>query len=198
MLRCEGLGCTNSLQTSFDLLGELCKFNRDVFQLLEDELRDNDSLAGRLLTVATNNLVDSNVFIRSVILSMERFKVEDARRRTAGQDYEAFDFANCKLWSFLESNRMRLLYDLMSIIQLEDGEEMNRCPYAAKMYNVLLLDVIDFGGIVFWILFDTTGADVVCNCFLCVRTIYSQSGEHLLPKYFACAVHLCSSSGRVT
>lgn len=66
----ERLHCAGSLQTSFDLLGELCKGNTDVLRLL---VRNLDEVSFRkLMSVAAANLVDSNVFIRSVLLSLER------------------------------------------------------------------------------------------------------------------------------
>lgn len=67
----ERLHCAGSLQTSFDLLGELIKGNADVVRLLTVDL-DEESFR-KLMSVAAANLVDSNVFIRSLLLSLERF-----------------------------------------------------------------------------------------------------------------------------
>jgi hypothetical protein len=64
------LHCAGSLQTSFDLLGELCKGNAEVIHLLVKDL-DEESFR-KLMSVAAANLVDSNVFIRSLLLSLER------------------------------------------------------------------------------------------------------------------------------
>jgi hypothetical protein len=66
----QRLHCAGSLQTSFDLLGELCKGNAEVMRLLVIDL-DEDSFR-KLMSVAAANLVDSNVFIRSLLLSLER------------------------------------------------------------------------------------------------------------------------------
>mmetsp|Transcript_28770 Transcript_28770/g.81152 ORF Transcript_28770/g.81152 Transcript_28770/m.81152 type:complete len:672 (+) Transcript_28770:1-2016(+) len=66
----ERLHCAGSLQTSFDLLGELCKGNAQVLGLLVNNL--DEEKFRKLMSVAAANLVDSNVFIRSLILSMER------------------------------------------------------------------------------------------------------------------------------
>ena len=66
----ERLHCAGSLQTSFDLLGELCKGNAEVLRLLVADL-DEESFR-KLMSVAAANLVDSNVFIRSLLLSLER------------------------------------------------------------------------------------------------------------------------------
>ena len=66
----ERLHCSGSLQTSFDLLGELGKGNAEVFRLLVSEL--DEASFRKLMGVAATNLVDSNVFIRSLLLSLER------------------------------------------------------------------------------------------------------------------------------
>ncbi len=67
----QRLHCAGSLQTSFDLLGELCKGNIEVLRLLLGYL-DTEEKFRKLMSVAASNLVDSNVFIRSLLLSLER------------------------------------------------------------------------------------------------------------------------------
>lgn len=71
----DRLHCAGSLQTSFDLLGELGKGNADVVRLLVGGL-DEDNFR-KLMSVAAANLVDSNVFIRSLLLSLERLSAAD-------------------------------------------------------------------------------------------------------------------------
>jgi hypothetical protein len=66
----ERLHCAGSLQTSFDLLGELGKGNAGVVRLLVNDLEEESFR--KLMSVAAANLVDSNVFIRSLLLSLER------------------------------------------------------------------------------------------------------------------------------
>ena len=58
-----------NLQTSFDLLGEMVKCNRGVLQQLEGTLSNEDF--PRFISVIMNNLVDSNVFLRSLYVSVE-------------------------------------------------------------------------------------------------------------------------------
>ena len=71
----ERLHCAGSLQTSFDLLGELGKGNSEVVRLLVTDL--NEESFRKLMSVAAANLVDSNVFIRSLLLSLERYSARD-------------------------------------------------------------------------------------------------------------------------
>ncbi|GBG69909.1 hypothetical protein CBR_g4736 [Chara braunii] len=66
-----GFKCAASLQINFDLLGELVKFNPAMFVPL-NKLLVGDKF-DRLVEVVVTHLVDSNVFIRSVLLSLESF-----------------------------------------------------------------------------------------------------------------------------
>ena len=70
------LHCSGSLQTSFDLLGELCKGNIQVLRILADFLNTEEKFR-KLMSVAALNLVDSNVFFRSMILAVERMSDEN-------------------------------------------------------------------------------------------------------------------------
>eukprot|EP00850_Spirogloea_muscicola_P011111 SM000068S20543 [mRNA] locus=s68:73193:78835:- [translate_table: standard] len=64
--------CAASLQINFDLLGELVKFNPVMFLLLMRLLPEEKF--DRFIKVMVTQLVDSNVFIRSVMLSLEFFR----------------------------------------------------------------------------------------------------------------------------
>ncbi len=64
-------GGTGGLQTTFDVLGELIKGNFDVLQQLDDSLDANGLV--RLFQVIQSNLVDSNVFLRSLVITLELF-----------------------------------------------------------------------------------------------------------------------------
>ncbi|KAK2190340.1 hypothetical protein NP493_84g05051 [Ridgeia piscesae] len=60
------------LQSSFDLIGELVKFNVEAFKVFDKVLSSTERL-DKFLTTVDRNLVDSNMFIRSLILSLEHF-----------------------------------------------------------------------------------------------------------------------------
>ncbi|KAI2504529.1 hair follicle maturation [Fragilaria crotonensis] len=66
----DRLHCAGSLQTSFDLLGEVCKGNSEVLYLLVSTL--NEVNFRKLMSAAAANLVDSNVFLRTLLLTVER------------------------------------------------------------------------------------------------------------------------------
>lgn len=81
------------LQSSFDLLGELVKFNWEAFRYLDSVLsptpttkehaasRPSSSSSAfnkfeKFTNTVNRNMVDSNMFIRSLVLSLEHFRAE--------------------------------------------------------------------------------------------------------------------------
>jgi hypothetical protein len=78
----DKLRCAGSLQTSFDLLGELVKGDSTVLSYFVKQL--SEEKFERLMSVSTANLVDSNVFIRSLLISCQREKFKrEVQRGTA-------------------------------------------------------------------------------------------------------------------
>ena len=57
-----------NLQTLFDLLGECCKYNPEGLFILTSALTPEEQL--RLMRVACGRIVDSNVFLRSFMLTL--------------------------------------------------------------------------------------------------------------------------------
>ncbi|CAI7838970.1 unnamed protein product [Closterium sp. NIES-53] len=68
----SGFKCAASLQIDFDLLGELVKFNPVLFRRLAVLVKGERF--SRFIEVLVAHLVDSNVFIRSVMLSLHAFR----------------------------------------------------------------------------------------------------------------------------
>ena len=64
-----GKKSNHNLQTAFDLLGEIVKGNRFSLEMVEASLGDHQFR--QFVDVVMNNLIDSNVFVRSLYLSME-------------------------------------------------------------------------------------------------------------------------------
>ena len=65
---------SNMIQISFDLLGELVKSNIITISLLE-KILEQEGLVDVFIHKVMSNLEDSNVFLRHLILSNERFQV---------------------------------------------------------------------------------------------------------------------------
>lgn len=60
---------TFNLQTAFDMLGEIVKFNEVTVLMLERLLKDQE--LSLFMNVVMNNLVDSNVFVRTLYMTFE-------------------------------------------------------------------------------------------------------------------------------
>lgn len=138
-----GFRCATSLQINFDLLGELIKFNKTLFQRL-DGLLAGDKF-DRFVEVLVTNLVDSNVFIRSVVLSLDYFKRSQVDTMDLGSSPSAcsleetsmrkgdFSFGSredgiyCKITAFISHNTLLLLKDLMCAVRLDDINQDNIC-----------------------------------------------------------------------
>ena len=75
-----------NLQTAFDLLGELVKGNHHTIEMVDSALGDTNF--ERFMDAVMSNLVDSNVFVRSLYLSIDAFSDSDIGldERSARQD----------------------------------------------------------------------------------------------------------------
>jgi Trpc4-associated protein len=120
----DGPKVQGSLQTSFDLLGELVKFNREIFSSF-NQLLTGEKLPKFLSNVITH-LVDSNVFLRGMVLSMERFTEED-RTKSGTPGHTPYAFAECKIAQFLDQNWFRLVKDLMTVVSIDNINQENIC-----------------------------------------------------------------------
>eukprot|EP01104_Vermistella_antarctica_P009510 TRINITY_DN2450_c0_g1_i1.p1 TRINITY_DN2450_c0_g1~~TRINITY_DN2450_c0_g1_i1.p1 ORF type:complete len:574 (+),score=124.23 TRINITY_DN2450_c0_g1_i1:237-1724(+) len=152
----EGKHCAGSLQTAFDLLGEMLKFNKECFRMMDSML--NDFEFDLLLSTLATNLVDSNVFLRAVILSLDHFDQEDAYNNNlppgvtntstttttsssgdgithstasfiqpSTSDSDRSSRTCMRLRRFLEKERLNLLSDLMRVVSIDDITQENIC-----------------------------------------------------------------------
>jgi hypothetical protein len=111
------------LQLSFDILGELIKFNKGNFFLLNYYFVDNNEYhVFTRKVISKDKLVDSNVFLRSIMLSYHFFNQEDLR---LGIDKDRFFTNNCKLCQFISENMENIFYNLIQIIKPDDINQTN-------------------------------------------------------------------------
>mmetsp|Transcript_16058 Transcript_16058/g.27665 ORF Transcript_16058/g.27665 Transcript_16058/m.27665 type:complete len:1053 (-) Transcript_16058:281-3439(-) len=110
----NGFKSQGMLQTNFDLLGEIVKFNKSQFVILSQCLSGEKFT--KFMRLAMTNLIDSNVFIRTVILSLEHFRETDPKFVRDNQ-----------LEIFLDENRMVILRALMTIIEVKTISQENIC-----------------------------------------------------------------------
>ncbi|XP_056589459.1 transient receptor potential cation channel, subfamily C, member 4 associated protein b isoform X2 [Triplophysa dalaica] len=109
-------GCTSHdvLQSYFDLLGELMKFNIDAFKRFNKYV-NNEEKFQRFLTQINSSLVDSNMLVRCIVLSLDRFESQTK------------DMKECRLLSYMAQleNRWTFLFRLINIINVQTLTQEN-------------------------------------------------------------------------
>lgn len=96
------------LQSSFDLLGELMKFNPFAFKRFDVAISDKQF--EKFVSILTSNVVDSNMLIRCLVLSQEHFMTD--------RFFSAFSTASWKLGTLISNweQMIFLLYKLINSI----------------------------------------------------------------------------------
>ena len=111
------------LQLSFDILGELIKFNRSIFYLLDYYFCDKVEFKTFCNKIISNDsLVDSNVFLRAIILSNYLFDKTDKENKI---DEKNFFTNKCKICSFIKSKLENIFISLISIVKINDINQTN-------------------------------------------------------------------------
>ncbi|CAB1353523.1 unnamed protein product [Coregonus sp. 'balchen'] len=111
-------GCKSKdvLQSYFDLLGELMKFNIDTFKRFNKYVSTDDKVKFQtFMTQINSSLVDSNMLVRCIILSLDRFESQT-------EDVKVVEvLSECCLLSFLArvENRLSFLFRLVNIINVQ-------------------------------------------------------------------------------
>lgn len=126
------------MQLSFDILGELIKFNRANFFLMNYYFIDNNEFY--IFTkkiISKETLVDSNVFLRSIIISTYFFDKADFEM---GLNYENNEFytQNCKFCKFLNENIFSIFNSLINIVKPDGINQTNiSCINTALLILIL-------------------------------------------------------------
>eukprot|EP01028_Stygiella_incarcerata_P002984 TRINITY_DN15666_c0_g2_i1.p1 TRINITY_DN15666_c0_g2~~TRINITY_DN15666_c0_g2_i1.p1 ORF type:complete len:828 (-),score=178.61 TRINITY_DN15666_c0_g2_i1:62-2545(-) len=107
---------SGSLQTAFDLLGELIKFNVFAFRQLDSVLVDPVSFSS-FYNVVMGSLVDSNVFLRSLYLSARYFSTHGSKK---------YDMRSSPLIRFLEEES-EIVGALMESVTPDKISQENMC-----------------------------------------------------------------------
>ncbi|KAK6318997.1 hypothetical protein J4Q44_G00102080 [Coregonus suidteri] len=115
-------GCKSKdvLQSYFDLLGELMKFNIDTFKRFNKYVSTDDKFQ-TFMTQINSSLVDSNMLVRCIILSLDRFESQT-------EDVKVVEvLSECCLLSFLArvENRLSFLFRLVNIINVQTLTQEN-------------------------------------------------------------------------
>ncbi|KAI2659183.1 Short transient receptor potential channel 4-associated protein [Labeo rohita] len=106
-------GCKSRdvLQSYFDLLGELMKFNIDAFKRFNKYVNTEEKFQV-FLTQINSSLVDSNMLVRCIVLSLDRFESQT-------EDVKVVEvLSECCLLSYMArvENRLSFLFRLVNII----------------------------------------------------------------------------------
>ncbi|XP_077070478.1 transient receptor potential cation channel, subfamily C, member 4 associated protein b [Siphateles boraxobius] len=115
-------GCKSHdvLQSYFDLLGELMKFNIDAFKRFNKYVNTEEKFQMFLIQI-NSSLVDSNMLVRCIVLSLDRFESQT-------EDIKVVEvFSECRLLSYMAQveNRLFYLYRLISIINVQTLTQEN-------------------------------------------------------------------------
>jgi len=103
------------LQSSFDLLGELMKFNEFAFHKFNGFVT-SDVQFEKFVSTMTSNVVDSNMFIRCIVLSLEQFSTS-----------KFFNIKSCRLSDLIRrwEHKMYLMYKLITSISVNNLTQEN-------------------------------------------------------------------------
>ncbi|MGH0124494.1 UNVERIFIED_CONTAM: hypothetical protein FKN15_077179 [Acipenser sinensis] len=108
------------LQSYFDLLGELMKFNLLAFKRFNKYV-DTEEKFQIFLSQINSSLVDSNMIVRCIALSLDRFESQT-------EDVKVVEvLSECRLLSYMArmENRLAFLFRLINIISVETLTQEN-------------------------------------------------------------------------
>ena len=111
------------LQISFDILGELIKFNRCCFLVLDYYFCDKtefNEFTKKFLSKDT--LIDSNVFLRAIVLSIYFFDTNDKKMGLNKNDYFSNKSQICKV---VKNKIFDLFLTLITIVKIENINQSN-------------------------------------------------------------------------
>ena len=116
-------GNNQMLQISFDILGELVKFNRCCFLTLDYSFCDNtEFIEFTKKFVSKDTLIDSNVFLRSIVLSIYFFDSNDKKLGIEKKEYFSNKSKTCK---FVKNKIYDLFLTLITIVEVENINQTN-------------------------------------------------------------------------
>jgi len=107
-----------TIQSSFDLLGEMVKFNYDACKQMDSILNSESKLKKGMIMV-NNNLIDSNMFIRAMVLACDHFI-------QAGGEMSEFALNSRLMKHFREFDKhVQFVVQLVSILNVTDLTQEN-------------------------------------------------------------------------
>ena len=112
-----------TLQISFDILGELVKFNRCSFLVLDYCFCDNtEFIEFTKKILSKDTLIDSNVFLRAIILSIYSFDLNDKNSKINEKEYFT---NNSKICKYINNNLYDIFLSLINIVKIANINQTN-------------------------------------------------------------------------
>ena len=130
---CDGAGAgSGGLQTNFDLLGELIKLNPIVLRLLDSTLgfRDNNKRFDAFMQIVSLHLVDSNVLLRSMLLTIEHEAIvmSHNRRSEGSSGGGGAVYTRTRFHTYLDPAKQPvLLGDMSTTVSPDNVTQENLC-----------------------------------------------------------------------
>ena len=112
-----------TLQISFDILGELVKFNKCSFFILDYCFCDNtEFIEFTRKIISKETLIDSNVFLRAIFLSIYFFDTNDKNNGIFEKEYFS---NNSKICKFIKDNIYDIFLSLITIVKVGNINQTN-------------------------------------------------------------------------
>jgi hypothetical protein len=134
---------TQILQLSFDILGELIKFSKANFLIMNYYFVDHNEFVNFTSKIINKKyLIDSNVFLRSIIISLNHFNQMDKELKNK----DSFT-RNCKFCTFIISKTDYIFDSLIQIVKPDDINQTNiSCINTALLILILQYYENNLGG----------------------------------------------------
>ena len=112
-----------TLQISFDILGELVKFNKCSFFILDYCFCENTEFTEFVKKIISKEtLIDSNVFLRAIFLSIYFFDTND---KNSGLNEKEYFSNNSKMCKYIKDNIYDIFLALITIVKVEEINQTN-------------------------------------------------------------------------
>lgn len=113
-----------NLQTAFDILGEMIRFNKRTILILESHIRKSD--LQKFKDKWVTHLIDSNVFIRSLWLTLYKLTSENLSPDTESDSLFDCPFMNnSEIWSFANKSIGKIINGILSVIDYKTISQTN-------------------------------------------------------------------------
>jgi Protein of unknown function (DUF3689) len=113
-------------QTSFDILGELCKFNLLCIVWLDQELSDPTDLT-TFCDRFSENVVESSLFVRSILLTMEWLDVDPSTALSRESEGCGEALSQCAVANFVWDERAKLAGRMLEEVTVSKVSQENIC-----------------------------------------------------------------------